>query len=330
MIIVTGGAGFIGSNLLAGLEAAGHTDLVVVDILGSDEKWKNISKRAVRDIIPPQNLMAYLDEHKKDVKVIFHLGAISSTTEYNADLVIENNFTLTRNLWRWCAVHDVRLIYASSAATYGAGENGFSDSDSLEYLAKLRPLNPYGWSKHVFDRRVADIVHGISNEPKPPQWAGLKFFNVYGPNEYHKGSQASVVCGLYPQVAVGANARLFKSYHPNYADGGQLRDFVYVDDCVDVMLWLMDHKNVSGLFNIGSGKARSFKDLALATFAAAQKEPKITYIDMPEVLKGKYQYFTQADLTKLRAAGYTKPMTELEDGVRLYVQDFMAREDRYR
>lgn len=330
MIIVTGGAGFIGSNLVQGLEAHGISDIVVCDVFGSDDKWRNVAKRALRDIVPPQDIFEYLSRHKTEIKVVFHMGAISSTTETDVDKIVENNFVFTRDLWRWCAKNGVRFIYASSAATYGDGSQGFDDNDAPLALAKLLPLNAYGWSKHAFDRRVSDLIHISKSENPPPQWAGLKFFNVYGPNEYHKGEQASVVSKLYPQVVAGAQARLFKSANPKYADGGQLRDFVYVDDCVSVMLWLYENPKVSGLFNVGSGKARSFKDLALATFAAAGLEPKIHYVDMPEALKGKYQYFTEANIDKLRQAGYDKPMTELEDGVRQYVQLYMSKEDQYR
>ena len=330
MIIVTGGTGFIGSNVVAALEEKGLTDIVVCDWLGEEDKWKNIAKRELRDIISPENLFDYLEAHKDEVNAIFHMGAISATTERDVDLIVESNFRLSRKLWKWCAAQGVRLIYASSAATYGDGAQDFVDFETPEELSKLRPLNPYGWSKHVFDRRISRIVHGQSNEAHPPQWAGLKFFNVYGPNEYHKGEQMSVCCKLYPQVMAGAAAKLFKSPHPDYEDGGQLRDFVYVQDCVDVMMWLYDNPQVSGLFNVGTGKARSFKDMAMAVFKAAGKEPKINYIDMPQQLQGKYQYFTQANMQKLRDAGYDKAFTELEEGIRQYVQDFMSKEDPYR
>ncbi len=332
MIIVTGGAGFIGSVLVAALERKGVGDIVVCDWLGSADKWKNISKRALRDVVKPENLFEYLDQHKGEIEAIFHMGAISSTTEKDADLIIETNFTLPRNLWKWCGVHDVRFIYASSAATYGGGEYGFKDDERPEGLEQLRPLNPYGWSKHVFDRRVSRLIYESDNvvrEPIPPQWVGLKFFNVYGPNEYHKGDQMSVVCKLFEPVMAGAAAKLFKSDHPEYGDGGQLRDFVYVKDCVDVMLWMYDHKDVSGIFNVGTGKARSFKDLAVSVFKAANKPEKINYIDMPQQLKGKYQYFTEADMTKLREVGYDKPFTELEDGIRDYVQNYLSSKDQY-
>jgi ADP-L-glycero-D-manno-heptose 6-epimerase len=329
MIIITGGTGFIGSNLVAGLESRGLTDLVVCDWLGDGDKWRNIAKRELRDIVRPENLFNYLKDHVDSIDAVFHMGAISSTTERDADLIVDSNIVLTRRLWRWCAANDVRFIYASSAATYGDGSAGFLDDDSPEYLARLRPLNPYGWSKHVCDRRISRVVrNGV--EKVPPQWVGLKFFNVYGPNEYHKGDQMSVLCKLFPQIEAGAAARLFKSENPDYEDGGQIRDFVYVDDCVSVMLWMYDNPNVSGMFNVGSAKGRSFRDLSEAAFAAIGKPAKITYIDMPEGLKAKYQYYTQADIQKLRAIGYTKPMTELEAGVKDYLQNYMAQADQYK
>lgn len=333
MIVVTGGTGFIGSNVVAGLEAAGYENLVICDVLGTGDKWKNIAKRELRDIVPPDRLMDYLDGHAGEIEAIVHMGAISSTTEKDADLIVETNFVLSRKLWKWCATNDVRFIYASSAATYGDGDEGFEDQDSIAHLAKLRPLNAYGWSKHVFDRRVSRIVQDNragTGEKMPLQWAGLKFFNVYGPNEYHKGDMMSVACKLYPQIMAGVVAKLFRSGHPDYQDGGQMRDFIYVGDCVDVILWLLENPQVSGLFNVGSGKARSFKDLAESCFRALGKAPQINYIDMPQELQAKYQYFTQADMTKLRAAGYTKPMTELEEGVRIYMQDYLSKADQYK
>lgn len=329
MIIVTGGAGFIGSNLIAGLEEKGLRDIVVCDVLGEGDKWRNLAKREIRDVVHPERLFDYLDNHKDAIEMIYHMGAISSTVEKDADLIIDTNFVLSRRLWKWCAKNEKRFVYASSAATYGDGEYGFDDFQDTKSLAKLAPLNPYGWSKHLFDRRVARVIEeGL--EPVPPQWAGLKFFNVYGPNEYHKEGQCSVICTLFPQARAGAAARLFKSYNPDYEDGGQLRDFVWVGDCVSVMLWLYDHKDVNGLFNVGTGKARSFKDLATATYKSAGVEPKINYIDMPESLRPKYQYYTQADTSKLQQAGYNGGFTELEDGVEQYVKGFMAKNDAYR
>lgn len=329
MIIVTGGAGFIGSNLVAGLEAHGVQDIVISDVLGSSDKWRNIAKREIRDVVHPDRLFDYLETHADEIEMIFHIGAISSTTETDADLIIDTNFVLSRRLWKWCWKNKKRFVYASSAATYGDGQHGFKDDQSIEGLKHFMPLNAYGWSKHVFDRRVARVLE-TKSEPVPPQWAGLKFFNVYGPNEYHKGEQMSVVCKLYPQVVAGAAARLFKSHHPDYQDGGQLRDFIWVGDVVDVMVWLYDNPQVSGLYNVGTGKARSFKDLAEGTFKAASKPAKINYMDMPESLREKYQYYTQADMTKLQAAGYTKPFTELEDGIEKFVRDYMSKSDPYR
>lgn len=332
MIIVTGGAGFIGSNIVAGLEEAGEKNIVVCDWLGTDDKWRNIAKRELRDIISPELLFEYLEDHYDEVEAIIHMGAISSTTETDADLIADTNVVLSRSLWRWCTVNNVRFIYASSAATYGDGSAGFKDSETPDELAEFLPLNAYGWSKHVFDRRIARIAHGDdeTGEIVPPQWAGLKFFNVYGPNEYHKGDQMSVVCKLHPQVVAGAAAKLFKSHNPDYEDGGQLRDFIYVQDCVDVVMWLLENPEVNGLFNVGTGKARSFKDLAEATFAANDTAPKINYTDMPQQLRGKYQYYTQAEMDKLKAAGYTKPFTSLEDGIARYVQGYLLKDDPYR
>ena len=329
MIIVTGGAGFIGSNLVAGLEDHGASNIVVCDVLGTQDKWRNIAKREIRDVVHPDRLFDFLNNHVDEIDMVFHIGAISSTTETDADLIIDTNFVLSRRVWKWCWKHNKRLVYASSAATYGDGKHGFKDDQSVDALKHLMPLNPYGWSKHVFDRRIARVVE-TNAEPLPPQWAGLKFFNVYGPNEYHKGDQMSVVCKLYPQVVAGAAARLFKSHHPDYQDGGQLRDFVWVGDVVDVMVWLYDNPQVSGLYNVGSGKARSFKDLAESTFKAAGKPSKINYMDMPESLRAKYQYYTQADMSKLRAAGYDKPFTELEEGIEKYVRDYLSKADPYR
>ena len=328
MIIVTGGAGFIGSNLVAALEDRGNHDVVVCDRLGCDDKWRNLAKRELAAIVPPERLSSFLDAHRDTITAVFHLGAISSTTERDADLIVENNVHLSLQLWRWCIEAGCRLIYASSAATYGDGTAGFDDDGRPEALARLRPLNAYGWSKHVVDRRIARLV--ARSEPAPPQWVGLKFFNVYGPNEQHKGHMSSVVAKLYPTVMAGQPARLFRSYRPDYEDGRQLRDFVWIGDCVDAMLWLLDNPGVNGLFNIGSGRARSWLDLANAVFEAAGRAPEIEFIDMPEALRGKYQYFTEAPMDRLRRAGYPGQATPLEEGVRRYVQDYLATDDPYR
>ena len=271
MYLVTGGAGFIGSNLLAALEQRDERALVVCDRLRSNEKWRNISKREISDIVHPEQLFDFLEANKMRIQAIFHLGAISSTTETNADLIVANNFNLSSALCAWCTHNQVRFIYASSAATYGDGAQGFDDSFNSASLSLLQPLNAYGWSKHLFDRRLARKM--AEKNAMPPQWVGLKFFNVYGPNEYHKGSQQSVVAQLYPHAVARAPAHLFRSHHPDYPDGGQKRDFIWVGDVVDVMMWLLDHPDVNGLFNLGTGHARTFVDLATAVYRAAGAEP---------------------------------------------------------
>jgi ADP-L-glycero-D-manno-heptose 6-epimerase len=327
MIVVTGGAGFIGSNLVAALEARGAGPIAVIDWLGSESKWRNLAKRELAAIVPPAETFAFLDAAADSIETIFHLGAISSTTETDADLIARTNVALPQKLWALAAARGWRLIYASSAATYGDGEHAFDDDASIAGLAKLRPMNPYGWSKHAFDRFVARQVAG--NAPRPPQWAGLKFFNVFGPNEYHKGSMRSVVHQIHPRIMAGEAARLFKSHRPDYPDGGQKRDFIWVGDCVDVMLWLYDRPAVNGLYNCGTGQARTFEDLALAVFAAAGKPSKMAYIEMPPELRPRYQYFTEAKMERLRAAGYAAPFTPLEDAVGRYVRDFLAAKDPY-
>lgn len=325
--LITGGAGFIGSNIVAALAARGTHRIAVCDLLGDGQKWRNLRNHAVVEVIQPANLFYWLEMNGEQVDAIIHMGAISSTTETNADLVVDTNLNFSILLYRWCAEGGKRFIYASSAATYGDGAQGFKDDASLAYLNTLRPLNPYGWSKHLFDRYVATALH--TQQPAPPQWAGLKFFNVYGPNEYHKEDQRSVISIKFPNAKLGRPAKLFKSYRPDFPDGGQQRDFIYVKDCVRVVEWLLANPKVSGLFNVGSGAARSFDDLARALFAALGTEPAIEYIDMPETLRDKYQYFTQGSMQKLQAAGYTAPFTSLEDGVRDYVQNYLLKDDPY-
>jgi len=327
MILITGGAGFIGSNLAAALEARGERDIAIVDRLGHGEKWRNLAKRELAHLIPPEALADFLDAHVADVIAIFHLGAISSTTETDADVVVATNFKLSLDLWNWCARHGVRLFYASSAATYGAGEAGFSDEDTPAALARLRPLNAYGWSKHLFDRRAARLAE--RGAVRPPQWIGCKFFNVYGPNEYHKGAMGSVAAQIHGLARDGKPARLFRSHREGIPDGGQRRDFVYVRDCIDMLLWLYDHPNVSGIFNFGSGYARSFADLAAAVYRAQGREPAIEYVETPTDIREKYQYFTEAPLAKLRAVGYLPQTTTLEAGVAHYVQNYLAQPDPY-
>jgi ADP-L-glycero-D-manno-heptose 6-epimerase len=328
LVLVTGGAGFIGSNIVARLCADGR-DVVVCDWLGqaNEERWRNIAKHPIADLIAPEETFDWLARRGREVECVVHMGAISSTTEPDADKIVRNNFALSRDLFRWCADHGQRLIYASSAATYGGGEQGFDDDNDLLVLAALRPLNAYGWSKALFDLYAArQADRGLA----PPQWAGLKFFNVYGPNEDHKGEMKSVAAQIWPDVARGQAVRLFRSHRDDYADGGQLRDFVYVRDAADVVAWLLERGDVSGVFNLGSGRARSFKDMAEAVFAAAGREPQIEYIDMPEALQGRYQYFTEARMERLRTAGYEGQFTALEDGIGDYVRGFLSQADQYR
>lgn len=330
MIIVTGGAGFIGSNLVAALDKRGTHNIVVCDTLDSQNKWKNLAKRNLADLIRPELLLDYLDQFKNQIEGIFHLGAISSTTETNLDLLLQNNFRLSMDLVRWCGKNRVRFIYVSSSSTYGDGSQGFSDEMSKEALGKLLPLNPYGWSKHLFDRSlVQNTVHENAPYIMPPQCVGAKLFNVYGPNEYHKGEQSSVVYQLFKQINEQGAVKLFKSIDPKYGDGEQKRDFIYVKDCVDTLLWFYDNPKISGLYNLGTGKARSFTELATTIFTVLGKEKNIQFVDMPDFLKDKYQNFTQAEMGKLVGAGYTKPFTPLEEGVKDYIQSYLLKNDPY-
>ena len=328
MIIVTGGTGFIGSNLVAELEDRGEKEVVICDRLGQAEKWRNISKREPAALLFPEQLPEFLEGNTSRIRAIFHLGAVSSTMETDVDLLVATNVHLSAGLWRWCAEKRVTFIYASSAATYGDGSNGFDDDGSVAGLSRLHPMNPYGGSKHAFDTMVARWVE--EGAPTPPQWAGLKFFNVYGPNEYHKGPMQSLVSKSFSPAAAGEAVTLFRSHDPDYPDGGQMRDFVYVQDCVSVMLWLFDHPDVSGLFNLGTGKARTFLDLIGSMFAALDMEPSIDWVDTPVEIRDRYQYFTQAEMGRLRAAGYAAEFMSVEDGVGEYVRSFLSKDDRYR
>lgn len=326
-ILITGGAGFIGSNIANDIADRGEYRAVVCDMFGKSEKWRNLSKHTMFEIISPDEVFYWLETNHENLKAVIHMGAISSTTETDVDLFLENNFSFSRQLWNWCVQKEKPFIYASSAATYGNGEIGFDDDMSESYLSKLRPMNAYGWSKQLFDQFVSSSIR--RGDQTPSQWVGLKFFNVYGPNEYHKGSQKSVVAQIYPHAREHRPVRLFKSYHPDYKDGGQMRDFIYVRDCVRVIQWLIKNPDVSGLFNLGTGEARSFQDLAHATFAALGDKGAIQYIDMPENIKDKYQYHTEAKMQRLREAGYKEPFTSLEEGVKDYVQRFLMKDDQY-
>ncbi|MGB7258949.1 MAG: ADP-glyceromanno-heptose 6-epimerase [Pseudolabrys sp.] len=327
MFLVTGGAGFIGSNVVASLNEAGHADVVVNDLIGKDDgKWRNLRKRQVADVVPPADLMKWLEGRKLDA--VIHMGAISDTTATDGDLVMENNFRLSLRLLDWCTATRTPFIYASSAATYGDGAQGFDDDWSPEAQRKLTPLNLYGWSKHLFDLAVAERF--TKKEKLPPQWAGLKFFNVFGPNEYHKGRMASVISKVFDEAKSGKPVRLFKSYREGIADGEQRRDFIYVDDAISVVRWLLGSPSISGIFNVGTGKAESFRDMITAMFNALGRPANIEYIEMPDSIRGQYQYFTQSKVENLRRAGYNAGFAPLEQSVASYVTGYLDRADRYR
>jgi len=315
MIILTGGAGFIGSCFLTKLNHENVDDIIIVDDLGCSDKWKNIRGKKFTDYIHKSKFLELIQNNKiNKVEAIVHLGANSSTTEKNVDELLENNYRYSRILAEWSLRRKIRFIYASSAATYGDGSLGFSDDE--RYLDKLSPLNPYGYSKHIFDLWI--FRNRLTNKV-----VGLKFFNVYGPNEYHKGSMRSVVCKAYDEIQISGKIRLFKSYNPKYKDGEQERDFLYVKDCTEVMWWLLNHDEVNGIYNLGTGKARTWNDLAKAVFSALNIPVNIEYVDMPEELRLSYQYHTQAEMEKLRKTGYLQEFTSLEDGVRDYIQNYL-------
>jgi ADP-L-glycero-D-manno-heptose 6-epimerase len=312
MIVVTGGAGFIGSCLAARLNEFGRDDLIIVDALDTSEKWRNLRALRFAEYLDKADLIAFLDGGIKPDAVL-HMGACSSTTERDADYLYNNNFRYTETLARWCLKHDTRFVYASSAATYGDGSQGYDDAADLD---ALRPLNLYGYSKHLFDVQAR-------NRGWLDYMAGIKFFNVYGPNEGHKGDMRSVVAKAFDQICESGTVSLFRSHRPDYEDGGQMRDFVYVKDAVEMVLHLADSPEANGLYNVGTGEARSFKDLATAVFTAMEREPRIDYVDMPEGLRDKYQYFTQATIERIRGTGYEEAIRSLEDGVADYVQAYL-------
>lgn len=319
MIIVTGGAGFIGSAIVGRLNELGYDDILVVDELGESPKWRNLNGKKYSDYLHKTAFLETLKILGPEVQTVFHMGACSSTTERNLDFLIENNYRYSRILADWCFQKQIRFLYASSAATYGDGSSGFSDDHNQFHV--LRPLNPYGYSKHLFDLWLLQNRPGVS-------YAGFKFFNVFGPNEYHKDDMASVVFKAYHQIGSTNEVRLFKSYRSDYADGEQKRDFVYIKDCVDVMMWFQENRDANGIFNLGTGQARSWNDLVRAIFRAMKKPDQITYIDMPESIRNAYQYFTQADARKLAASGCPVKFRSLEDAVRDYVVNYLEG-DRY-
>ncbi len=319
MIIVTGGAGFIGSALIAALNKRQITDILVVDELGTDRKWKNLRNLSFADYVEKDDFLEMVIEDKLDnsIDAVFHLGACSDTTETNASYLIKNNYEYSKLLAQWATADNIRFIYASSAATYGDGSVGFSDDQ--EKIENLRSLNMYGYSKHLFDlwARRAGLLKKI---------VGLKYFNVFGPNEYHKADMRSFCIKAFEQITSTSKVRLFKSYKPEYADGEQLRDFIYVKNAVDMTLFFYDNPQITGLFNIGTGKARTWNDLVKAVFAAMGKEPNIEYIEMPESIRDQYQYYTCADITNLHKAGYDKEITPLEDAIKDYVQNYLQKD----
>lgn len=321
LVLVTGAGGFIGSNIVARLHQDGK-NVVACDTFSHDESWRYLAPHLIHDLIRPDDLPSWLESNSQRISAIVHMGAISATTETDIGRIVQTNIRLSLDLWSYAAAHDVTYIYASSAATYGDGSAGFVDDDTSAGLARLRPLNPYGWSKHLVDRRIVDDVE--RGRRVPSKWAGLKFFNVYGPNEGHKGPMRSVIHQLYPTAAQGNTVRLFKSDVDDYPDGGQLRDFVYVKDCCEIVAKMLRASSLAGIFNAGTGVARTFEDLALAVFQAVERPPSIEYIEMPRPLRGRYQYFTQADITKLQDSGLAPRFHTLEEGVVDYVRCHLA------
>lgn len=327
LIIVTGAAGFIGSNIVADLAEAGYKNIAVIDWFGDENKWQNLAKHNISAFIAPENTADFLDTHASQISHIIHMGALSSTTEKDVDRLIEYNINYSVMLWDWCTRHKVPFIYASSAATYGADESLLKDDDSLEFLSSLRPLNPYGWSKNATDTIFAQRVQ---NGLTPPQWVGLKFFNVYGPNEYHKGEMRSVITKFYDDVMTWGAVKLFTSLRDDIPDGEQKRDFVYVKDCTQAILWFLKHAETNGIFNLGTGFARSFLDLVNALKMATGKEIEVSFREMPEELTNRYQYRTEADMSKARAVGMNVSFRSLEAGVLDYVQNHLSQQDIYR
>lgn len=317
MIVVTGAAGFIGSCLISRLNSEGFNQIVAVDDFSKTEKDNNLSGKKILARIERNEFFQWFGQNGNNVEFVYHIGARTDTTEFNMAIFDELNTGYSRKVWELCTRFGIPLVYASSAATYGLGELGYKDDHSV--VEQLKPLNPYGVSKNDFDKWV------LKQTKTPPFWAGMKFFNVYGPNEYHKGRMASVIFHAHRQIRETGKVKLFRSHRPDFGDGQQLRDFVYVKDVTSVLLFMMQSKPASGLYNLGTGKARSFVDLALATFKASAVQPEIEFIDTPADIRDKYQYFTEAEITKLISAGYTLPFTSLEAGVQDYVENYLSK-----
>lgn len=315
MIVVTGAAGFIGSCLIQKLNQEGFKYIVAVDDFSSEAKAPNLADKSVQERVHRQNFFEWLEKNQRSVEFIFHIGARTDTTEFRTEIFDELNLHYTQKVWQACIAYQIPMVYASSAATYGAGELGYDDNESL--MPQLKPLNPYGQSKQDFD------VWALAQQEKPFFWAGLKFFNVYGPNEYHKGRMASVIFHSYHQIKATGGMKLFKSHRPDYQDGEQKRDFVYVKDVIDVCYFLMHHRQDSGIYNLGSGQARTFLDLTRNTFKAMDLPENITFVDTPLDIRDKYQYFTEANMQRLRNIGYTQPFHTLEQGVEDYVRNYL-------
>ncbi|MCU0439537.1 MAG: ADP-glyceromanno-heptose 6-epimerase [Raineya sp.] len=318
MIVVTGAAGFIGSCLVARLNQDNFNAIIAVDDFSKTEKNPNLEGKKIKERVERENFFEWLKENHKEVEFIFHLGARTDTTEFDVNIFNHLNLEYTKKMWQACIDYQILLVYASSAATYGLGELGYDDDE--QKISKLKPLNPYGQSKQDFD------VWALGQDQKPFFWAGLKFFNVYGPNEYHKSRMASVVFHAFNQIKDTQSMKLFRSHHPDYLDGGQKRDFVYVKDVVEVCMFLMHHRKDSGIYNLGSGKARTFLDLAKNTFKSMSVEPKISFVDTPADIRDKYQYFTEANMKKLKGIGYSKPFHTLEEGIKDYVQNYLMQD----
>jgi ADP-L-glycero-D-manno-heptose 6-epimerase len=316
VIVVTGAAGFIGSYLAGYLNQLGFTQLILVDDFSNEQKSANLAGKKFLHKIHREQFFEWAKEHPGSITSIFHLGARTDTTEMDYEVHKKWNLDYSKSVWNYCTEHNIPLVYASSAATYGNGELGYKDDHDV--VSKLHPLNPYGVSKNEFD------IWALEQKNAPPFWAGLKFFNVYGPNEYHKGRMASVIFHAFNQIKEKGSVKLFRSHNPNYKDGEQIRDFIYVKDVVNICVWLMEHKPANGLYNTGTGKARTFKDLVKAIFTTLHLPENIQYIDTPIDIRDKYQYFTEADMHKLRDAGYNKAFYSLEDGVKEYVSEYLA------